>query len=47
MAIPASPVQAPGRHDDGDAPTWVRNCGRIGLVANPPRPRLSNLLRRR
>lgn len=47
MAIPGSPGQSPDRRDDGDAPTWVRSCSRIGLAANPPRPRLKNLLRRR
>ena len=47
MGMPGSPGQTPDRRDAGDAPTRVRTCSRVGLSANPPRPRLRNLLRRR
>ena len=46
MGMPGSPGQTPDRRDAGDAPR-VRTCSRVGLSANPPRPRLRNLLRRR
>lgn len=35
------------RRDGGESPIHVHTCGRIGMQANPPRARLSGLLRRR
>jgi hypothetical protein len=46
MAISGPNGQTPERRDEGDAPLRVRNCSRVGMRANPPRARLSNLLRR-
>ena len=43
----SSPGQTPDRRDDGDPLLWMRTCSRVGLAANPPRPRFANLLRRR
>jgi hypothetical protein len=39
---------AQGQPPDGDkAPIRVYSCGRVGMQANPPRPRLGRFLRRR
>jgi hypothetical protein len=47
MAVTGPGGQTPDRRDEGDAVMRVRNCSRLGMQANPPRARLSNLLRRR
>ena len=39
--------QGPTPDRRGDPPVLVRTCSRVGRQANPPRARLSNLLRRR
>jgi hypothetical protein len=46
MAISGPIGQTPDRRDEADTPMRVRNCSRVGMRANPPRARLSNLLRR-
>ncbi len=44
MATDRRPTQAQPADEE---PVRVYTCGRIGMQANPPRPRLGRLLRRR